>query len=90
MTISTAPNVLVLHLKRFAAGMFSGKINKPIQFELHLELPCSEELTKTVRYDLTGIVVHHGGSVHSGHYVAFVKVTMKKMIDFFSFCFYLE
>jgi uncharacterized UBP type Zn finger protein len=27
-------------------------------------------------YNLVGIVVHHGGSVHSGHYVAFVKVTI--------------
>ena len=25
-------------------------------------------------YDLVGVVVHHGGSIHSGHYVAFVKV----------------
>ena len=28
---------------------------------------------RIVQYDLTGVVVHHGGSIHSGHYVAFVK-----------------
>lgn len=28
---------------------------------------------KISTYDLSGIVVHHGGSVHSGHYVAFVR-----------------
>ena len=28
---------------------------------------------RNVPYDLTGVVVHHGGSIHSGHYVAFVK-----------------
>ena len=29
--------------------------------------------SRNVQYDLTGVVVHHGGSIHSGHYVAFVK-----------------
>ena len=24
-------------------------------------------------YDLYGVLVHHGFSVHSGHYIAFVK-----------------
>ena len=27
-----------------------------------------------VSYGLIGVVVHHGSSIHSGHYVAFVKV----------------
>ena len=67
--------VLVLHLKRFSPfGMSFEKINKPIEFELVLELPCSEGGNSRVVYDLVGVVVHHGGSVHSGHYVAFVKV----------------
>lgn len=75
MTISKAPNVLVLNLKRFSHGNFFGKVNKAVDFGLALDVPCSEEATKTVRFELIGIVVHHGGSVHSGHYVAFVRVS---------------
>jgi len=76
MNIAKSPNVLVLHLKRFSFG--SGKINKPIDFSERLFLPCSDG-TEDVKgrncspYELSGLVVHHGGSVHSGHYVAFVK-----------------
>ena len=29
-----------------------------------------------VSYGLIGVVVHHGSSIHSGHYVAFVKVNL--------------
>jgi uncharacterized UBP type Zn finger protein len=41
-----------------------------------LDLPCSEEGKKTVRYNLAGVIVHHGSSVHSGHYIAYVKVQL--------------
>jgi ubiquitin carboxyl-terminal hydrolase 36/42 len=75
MSICKAPNVLVLHLKRFSFGNFMAKITKPIQFELFIEIPCSGEAKGTAQYDLIGIVVHHGHSSHSGHYVAFVKVS---------------
>jgi uncharacterized UBP type Zn finger protein len=111
MTISITPNVLVIHLKRFSFGGFSGKINKPVQFDLTLDVPSSankihenSENTKVagrddskkdinhkmskkdnfflscnienkkIPYNLVGIVVHHGSSIHSGHYVAFIKV----------------
>jgi hypothetical protein len=110
MTISITPNVLVIHLKRFSFGGFSGKINKPVQFDLRLDIPSSatkiDEDTKNIKvadskkdfnhkmskkdkrnmndkiehtmipYDLVGVVVHHGSSIHSGHYVAFVKVSV--------------
>lgn len=74
MTISKSPKVLVLHLKRFSFGNMFGKINRHITFSLFLDLPCSEEDTKLVKYECTGVLVHHGSSSHSGHYVAFVKV----------------
>jgi hypothetical protein len=74
MTISRAPNVLVLHLKRFSFGNFGGKVTKHVSFEQTLELLLSDDGggSKAV-YDLCGVVVHHGGSVHSGHYVAYVR-----------------
>lgn len=80
MTVFQSPNVLVLHLKRFAFGAFSGKISKHVDFETSLALPCSGEDRKHVDYDLVGMIVHHGHSVHSGHYVAFVKVIIQCMM----------
>lgn len=75
MTINAAPNVLVLHLKRFSYGGSSGKMNKKIDFEIQLDVPCNGESSSSSLFSLIGIVVHHGGSIHSGHYVAFVKVS---------------
>lgn len=155
MSIYKTPNVLVIHLKRFSYGGFSGKINKPIEFEMILNVPCSNmsdkdkinnhtinsvnneknsnnisnsysnkenhyknnnenkngktnnqnnnqnndkngknndndktdeknsknkknkytnEKVDVLSYELIGVVVHHGSSIHSGHYVAFVRV----------------
>jgi hypothetical protein len=74
MTVYKYPNVLVLHLKRFSYGNMNGKINKNIQFDLELNnWPCSGGEANKVNYQLTGVVVHHGHSTHSGHYVAYVK-----------------
>ena len=74
MTVCKTPNVLVIHLKRFSYGNHIGKITKPIQFELTMDLPCSGEINSKVEYNLIGLIVHYGHSNHSGHYVAFVKV----------------
>lgn len=54
----------------------SGKIGKHVDFENGIQLPCSEEPKKLIPYSLHGIIVHHGGSVHSGHYVAYIKVLL--------------
>jgi len=67
MTFVELPVCLVLHLKRFTYGQ--GKVNKPVAFDLEMSVQCKHE---SVPYRLTAIVVHHGGSVHSGHYVAYV------------------
>ena len=75
MTISTAPNVFVIHLKRFSFGGSSGKINKKIDFDFLLDVNCTAgDKEETELFSLIGIVVHHGGSINSGHYVAFIKV----------------
>lgn len=34
------------------------------------------DLSNSKRFHLCGIIVHHGSSVHSGHYVAYVKVLL--------------
>ncbi len=53
------------------------KIKKHIDFPLTYDLPIlteNNERTK-VSYELYGIIVHHGHSVNSGHYIAYVKVS---------------
>lgn len=52
-------------------------MNKKVDFELLLEVNCTgEEKEEKELFNLIGIVVHHGGSINSGHYVAFIKVRM--------------
>lgn len=70
MVISSLSPVLILHLKRFHP--LGGKNNKHIDVDVTLSLPCMAT-GSTAIYDLYAMVVHHGSSVHSGHYVAFVK-----------------
>lgn len=71
LTISTPPQVLIIHLKRFSYRL--GKIEKQIGFDTTLELPCHDNGSRA-KYELSGVIVHHGRSAHSGHYVAYVKV----------------
>lgn len=84
--ISSPPAVLILHLKRFQVGpryMFR-KITKHVNFPFVLDLApyCASKVKtlpnvhrhqKQLLYSLYGIV-EHSGSMHGGHYVAFVKV----------------
>ena len=98
MSVWEAPNVLVVHLKRFTFG--KGKINKPVEYTEFLSVSerslqaqfasskhgkaAKEEADAPPRmrasgnsaakkYRLVGVVVHHGHSSHSGHYVAYVR-----------------
>jgi len=75
-TIFRPPLTLCIQLKRFSFGGSWGhsagqKICKPIQFPLSLSLPLSDK--RKCEYDLTGVIVHVGGSSNSGHYMAYVK-----------------
>lgn len=75
MTINEAPNVLVLHLKRFSMGNFMGKINKRIHFPVDLFVETVNEQNCTRQhFSLNGVIVHFGHSIHSGHYIAYIKV----------------
>ncbi|KAF9130063.1 hypothetical protein BGW39_003513 [Mortierella sp. 14UC] len=74
MTIYDAPNVLSIHLKRFT---FTGqKINRHVSFEPTLQLNPFMSKNKdhgNLTYNLYAVLVHSGGSCHSGHYYCFVK-----------------
>lgn len=87
------PAVLILHLKRFQVGprgMFR-KITKHVTFPLVLDIApfCASKVKKLdgirqgqkqLPYSLYGIV-EHSGTMHGGHYVAYVKVRQRFDID---------
>jgi len=84
LTIHTAPNVLVVHLKRFehsGLGMSGGggKIGRMVRFDTVLDLGAymSERSggggEVKVEYELCGVLVHAGSTLYSGHYYSFVK-----------------
>lgn len=74
MTIYDAPNILSVHLKRFT---FTGqKINRHVRFEPTLALNPYMSKNKDhgdLNYSLYAVLVHAGGSCHSGHYYCYVK-----------------
>ncbi|KAL3651101.1 Ubiquitin carboxyl-terminal hydrolase 25 [Castilleja foliolosa] len=75
MSVSQAPNVLVIQLKRFE-GTFGGKIDKAVAFEKTLVLSshmCIGTKGQHPEYDLFGTIVHSGFSPDSGHYYAYIK-----------------
>lgn len=77
MTIETAPNILTIHLKRFEFGGYGHKISRHVAFGTELDigpyLSKRPSAGSSTVYDLYGVVVHAGHSIHSGHYYAYVK-----------------
>lgn len=76
--ISKVPAVLILHLKRFQAQRIDfRKVTRHVSFPPLLDLaPICKKHKKPRIYALYG-VVEHSGTIHGGHYVAYVKVIMK-------------
>ncbi|KAF9975222.1 hypothetical protein BGZ73_001204 [Actinomortierella ambigua] len=74
MTIYEAPKILSVHLKRFT---FTGqKINRHVSFDTKLDLNPVMSANKShpeLKYSLYAVLVHAGGSCHSGHYYCYVK-----------------
>jgi Ubiquitin carboxyl-terminal hydrolase len=73
-SIREAPNILIIHLKRFKkGGGFFRKINEMVECpltDLNLAKYMSTEVDPaSVKYDLYGVVNHHG-SIGGGHYTA--------------------
>jgi ubiquitin C-terminal hydrolase len=75
LTIDEPPNALVVHLKRFQFSLRSGmKLNQMVEYGETLDLaPYISTPSAACRYRLTGVVVHSGSSMGSGHYYAFVR-----------------
>lgn len=76
------PFLLVLHLKRFSFQYDQTiKISKRIDFPASLSIKSRHVFASRLRgpgpshhYQLRAVVVHHGPSLHHGHYTAFVRV----------------
>ncbi|CAK9813567.1 Ubiquitin carboxyl-terminal hydrolase 45 [Anthophora plagiata] len=72
--ISRVPAVLILHLKRMQAQRVDfRKVTRHVSFPILLDLaPICKNHKKPRIYALYG-VVEHSGTIHGGHYVAYVK-----------------
>ncbi|KAK9306419.1 hypothetical protein QLX08_002930 [Tetragonisca angustula] len=72
--ISRVPAVLIFHLKRFQAQRVDfRKVTRHVSFPILLDLaPICKNHKKARVYALYG-VVEHSGTIHGGHYVAYVK-----------------
>ncbi|KAI9106565.1 hypothetical protein K1719_022093 [Acacia pycnantha] len=81
LTVSEAPNILTIALKRFQSGKF-GKLNKPIRFPEILDLAPFMSGTSDMSpiYRLYGVIVHLDvmNAAFSGHYVCYVKNSQNK------------
>lgn len=76
MSIETAPNTLIIQLKRFEFSRSGRKISKHVDFDETIDLApfMSHAQPKgSAIYDLYGILVHDGFSMHSGHYYSFLR-----------------
>ncbi|XP_002734273.1 ubiquitin carboxyl-terminal hydrolase 44-like [Saccoglossus kowalevskii] len=78
LLITTLPQVLRLHLKRFrwSGRMHREKINVHVDFSQRLDMKpfCSPSLgcePLDYEYDLAAVVIHHGRGFGSGHYTAY-------------------
>ncbi|KAJ4911130.1 Ubiquitin carboxyl-terminal hydrolase 23 [Raphanus sativus] len=76
LTVSKAPYVLTVHLKRFEAHR-SGKIDKKVEFASAIDMKpfVSGPYAGNLKYTLYGVLVHYGRSSHSGHYACFVRTS---------------
>ncbi|XP_054002607.1 ubiquitin carboxyl-terminal hydrolase 45 isoform X6 [Hylaeus anthracinus] len=76
--ISSVPAVLILHLKRFQAQRVDfRKVTRHVSFPIVLDLaPICKNPKNRRMYALYG-VVEHSGTIHGGHYVAYVKLQVR-------------
>ena len=80
--LTSHPNYLCLLLKRFAHNRLTSKYEKCLDRTTLPEFIQLLTVNETfVSYRLKAIVVHHGLSMHSGHYYAFVMFNNDDRID---------
>ena len=78
-TIDTAPLVLTVQLKRFEYVPFGrGKLTQFVEYPLALDISgamsdANPKARGKEKYTLFAVLVHAGGSMHSGHYYCYVK-----------------
>jgi len=78
LSLVTLPEILVVHVKRFAHGYWSGstKVSTRVDFPLRglnmQKFLHSSAQRQTSLYDLIGIV-QHSGSTGGGHYIGYCK-----------------
>ncbi|GFS31470.1 ubiquitin-specific protease 23 [Actinidia rufa] len=77
LTISKAPCVLTIHLKRFGTHQPGQKIDKNVHFGPTLDLKpfVTGQYDGELKYTLYGVLVHAGWNTHSGHYYCFVRTS---------------
>lgn len=78
MKVKRAPQILVLHLKRFKFSESEQKLVKllhRVMYSRYIRLPVTTDDCPTPEklYELTGVVVHLGHGPHMGHYVSVVN-----------------
>ncbi|KAJ6095698.1 hypothetical protein N7486_006444 [Penicillium sp. IBT 16267x] len=86
--ITRAPQILVVHFKRFSASKTQSarKIHTPIEFPLHglrmddfvvpgpdSSAPILDATVPPFNYDAFGVLRHIGSSMGSGHYISLVR-----------------
>eukprot|EP00484_Ammonia_sp_Unknown_P007860 CAMPEP_0197080238 /NCGR_PEP_ID=MMETSP1384-20130603/214025_1 /TAXON_ID=29189 /ORGANISM="Ammonia sp." /LENGTH=1078 /DNA_ID=CAMNT_0042519121 /DNA_START=1 /DNA_END=3237 /DNA_ORIENTATION=+ len=82
LTIFDAPNILLLHLKRFEFGV---KIDKFVQFDTSLDLtPFMSKYRKfrekgrKITYTLYAVLIHAGKYSNCGHYYSYIRTANNK------------
>ncbi|CAM9966981.1 unnamed protein product [Scytosiphon promiscuus] len=84
LTLEQAPKVLTLHLKQFSFHPELGprKLARRVRYPLELEIPnrimspalkSEAKIKGPLKYRLFTVVLHHGRSLHGGHYTALVR-----------------
>jgi len=81
--ISSAPNTLIVHIKRFFHKGNGGKLENFVRFkrEFSLANACVSK-NSCSSYYIRAIVVHRGATLSSGHYVAYARTIAKPWVEF--------
>ncbi|KAG2550333.1 ubiquitin carboxyl-terminal hydrolase 20-like isoform X5 [Panicum virgatum] len=79
--VEQAPGVLVIHLKRFtnSGGKILDKVKYPLELDINSFMSSLDDTPQ--KYDLYGVVVHHG-IYGRGHYVCYIRSSVDDWYEF--------